>query len=73
MLITEVIILIKDRQVVEYNSLEDYFTDYRYYFEEIKLKDLRYRLNKHTKEVAYQRAKLISQLYARDETKGKRN
>lgn len=57
-LITETIIFIKDKKVIEYSCIEDYLDDYKIWLSEILYKDCQYKISINEFENLYSTAKL---------------
>lgn len=55
---TEVIVLIKDNSVIEYNKVEDYLEDYKIHIDDCLHKKYQYEINFHEKEKSFNEAKL---------------
>lgn len=57
-LITENLVFIKDKQVIEYQSIESYLEDFKYYVETVKYNQLTYELGISRGHLAYNEYKL---------------
>lgn len=58
LLITETIVFIKDRAVLQYDSIEQYLTDYKWHVAKLDWENTLYELRTKTSELEFQEAKL---------------
>lgn len=56
-IVRESIVFIKDGRVLEYDSIEDYLTDFRIYYAKVELKNFDYQIKFYNQEIEFLKAK----------------